>query len=401
MKNINIVKLNKIYIVFILITVFLNWNLNFLPSLGKEAENFFVSFKMYSVFSLVYPFIEKIIKIIYYFFTCIYIGINIIFLIKEDKNILKLNLKRMAYLCFITIFIIQIKYLNFSRILFFLNITSLMFFTEYLYSKESKIFQNNKMFFLIFLNLVLQFFSLNYNGRKTLSWLDPNFSSYFLFLFYVITDNSFKDKKYKILNLIIIIGGLLISSRSFFLSIMIYIFLKNEKISKVLENLLIKIKLNSSIVLLILNVLCTMFFAQFYIKNAKPEYSYKQDITRLLSFNDNSNFARFVYFINFKENLIKNKELRNVGLSSKEYKKIGGNFPHNGSAEVIRKYGIYIGVFALIIIFKSIFFKLNDKNIAFFLSFLVYQTFLGVPLEGASLLLLAYINFILINPEKI
>lgn len=390
-------KLNKLFIILILVIVFLNWNLDFIPALEKNYESFFISKKIYLFFISIYPYIEKIIKILFYGFIIAYIFFNIIIFFLKKRYPKQLNLVIIFYFIFFIIFFLQIKHLTFSRVLLFFNITSLLFFTRYLDSTQEKIYKNKFIISLIFINLIFQFFILQYNGRKTLSWLDPNFSSYFLFLFYIIVDNSFKDRKYKILNLIIIIAGFFISSRSFFLSIVIYIIFKNEKISKILEKVLIKLKINSSIVLLIISTIITIIFAQLYIKNMKPNYSYKQSISRLVTFNDKSNFNRFKVLIEFKNNLIKNDKLRERGLTSKEYLKISENFPHNGVAELIRKFGLYLGIISSLIIFKSIFYKLNYKNIAFFISLLIYQTFLGIPFEGAPLLLLAYINSIIVN----
>lgn len=390
-------KLNKLFIILILVIVFLNWNLDFIPALEKNYESFFISKKIYLFFISIYPYIEKIIKILFYGFIIAYIFFNIIIFFLKKRYPKQLNLVIIFYFIFIIIFFLQIKHLTFSRVLLFFNITSLLFFTRYLDSTQEKIYKNKFIISLIFINLIFQFFILQYNGRKTLSWLDPNFSSYFLFLFYIIVDNSFKDRKYKILNLIIIIAGFFISSRSFFLSIVIYIIFKNEKISKILEKVLIKLKINSSIVLLIISTIITIIFAQLYIKNMKPNYSYKQSISRLVTFNDKSNFNRFKVLIEFKNNLIKNDKLRERGLTSKEYLKISENFPHNGVAELIRKFGLYLGIISSLIIFKSIFYKLNYKNIAFFISLLIYQTFLGIPFEGAPLLLLAYINSIIVD----
>ena len=73
----------------------------------------------------------------------------------------------------------------------------------------------------------------------------------------------------------------------------------------------------------------------------------------------------------------------------------------NSFLALIKKYGIYLGGIGGIISFQLIFFKLNNKNIAYFLSLLFYQLFLGIPFEGASLLILAYINALCINDRSI
>ena len=384
-------KINKIYIIIILMNIYLNWNFNFLEYIGIQKE-YFNSFLIYNIFLIIYPILNYTLKISYYIFTIIYISYNIILSLK----IKKIYSKIIFIFFFLLIVIFQIKYITFSRSLYILNIISLFFFSKYLY--KNKVYQNKKIINLILFNLFLQYLLLNFRGRRTLSWIDPNFAGYYLFLIYIIIDLVLKKR---IIKLLIVFSAIFITSRSFFLSLIIYELIGNKKQAKFMIKVLEKLKMKISSLLLILFTIILFIFSEFYIENIKAEYSYKEGISRLVSFNDNSNNHRFIAILNFCKNVKENSKLRNIGMTGEEYQRLSIYSPHNGFLALIKKYGIYLGGIGGIISFQLIFFKLNNKNIAYFLSLLFYQLFLGIPFEGASLLILAYINALCINDRSI
>ena len=190
-------KINKIYIIIILMNIYLNWNFNFLEYIGIQKE-YFNSFLIYNIFLIIYPILNYTLKISYYIFTIIYISYNIILSLK----IKKIYSKIIFIFFFLLIVIFQIKYITFSRSLYILNIISLFFFSKYLY--KNKVYQNKKIINLILFNLFLQYLLLNFRGRRTLSWIDPNFSRYYLFLIYIIIDLVLKKRIIKAKNVVVV-----------------------------------------------------------------------------------------------------------------------------------------------------------------------------------------------------
>lgn len=311
----------------------------------------------------------------------------------------------MIYSFIILIFMFNIKIMNkYEKLLFFLlflifilkqykeailQIIMLMGII-YIIKKRSLLEKRviAKVLNVCVIGIAIQLLLFSYGDyRRTLSITDPNFSAYIIFLLFLLLDRLKKKVKYVVLCL-----GLVCSSRSYLLSLIVYLFFKKVKIKQLKKFNYI----NLSIFLFIISC----FVGIVFLKLLKNVNGYDNSPLRVFNVVDGSNKIRFkalyesiiviighikIFFLGLKQNELKNN-----------YQVI--NTPHNTLLKMYISYGVVVGSLVYFYINKLLFRENVLNNFSLMLSLLLYQTFLPIGYDNISILLLP---LILIIDEKI
>jgi len=222
------------------------------------------------------------------------------------------------------------------------------------------------------------------DGRPVLSIGDPNYSSYFIA---ILISLAFLYGK-RLMALFLIILGMLIISRVFVmwgLTFFGLIFFKK---------MLRKIPRLNGFGYLIIIVLVPILFSYIFIENVSEQSAtYISDYSRLTNFTDKSNFDRALANLFYLDYVSNNPVELISGTNIDEYlMNIFYNTPHASVYATIFNYGI------LFLVAEICLFKLYIKSwfdnyfcYTFFISWLIWQCFLGGVLFGPQIILLAII----------
>lgn len=277
------------------------------------------------------------------------------------------------------------------RFYFTLDIESLnLFFTIYVafilirssYNVDKKIFK--KVIVLSLISVCIQMLFLrDFNGTPVLSVLDPNYSGFYIFILYLSLDKLKSNLKY-----LAIFLGLLTFSRVFILAFLIYIIVKNVKITKFLQSR----KLNNFFLIAILSCTILIGFSYYFVNNVQVN-AQPFSIKKLYTFNDPSNMSRFQANTYFIDALINDGNFRLFGEDNiVEYQiKIYKNIPHNNFLDGIRRYGLLLYTIVFLCIGMVINKLFYNKNIPIIVSMFSYYTFLGGLTYGYKIILLIFV----------
>jgi len=293
------------------------------------------------------------------------------------KNSVKFNIWNIAMpIVTITSFVFLLKKYKFNYIEILLVILILAFnynniriyyvvlnyFIASFIAKYEDINVSNLLGYLIFFSLVFQMILYRYQGRITLSILDPNYSGLIVLLAFHIL----KKKKFKKLSIIILLSGFLFLSRNYMLAVIVYYFSSLKLVKSIFK----KIRLINYYKLIIVSIMVLVVISFGYVEL----YDY-YDISQT---NNNVNIHKYFRLLG-RSNLRRfkaNKEMIGYIFNYGDKSEYNIN-PHNFVFLNIFKFG-FISTVLLLILYNNIFNKLlNYKNISIFMSILTYYMFLG------------------------
>jgi hypothetical protein len=226
------------------------------------------------------------------------------------------------------------------------------------------------------------------SGRIVLSISDPNFSGLFLLLFFFFS-NSINSRIGVIFS---VIAGLMLLSRNFFFSIILFYLIR---IIKIFFPRFFSSRLIAPTNILIFSVFFIIFLSNFWILNIIVENDYIETFFRLFSgFFDSSNFGRFnanissinFYFFNFPSSIF-------------GYSNIDVNFnilglrvlPHNSFLYSLISNGLLFSILGLFLVFRYFDRLFSIKNVEFFATYIFFSMFLHGLYSGIFLLIFSLI----------
>lgn len=255
--------------------------------------------------------------------------------------------------------------------------------TKYINKKLIK-----KFCYIYIVGVIIQLSLFKYFGRRVLSLLDPNWTAYLLFLFFILLDKI----KLSFLKWLVLFMGFLMLSRNYVLGVVLYFLLKIPIILKIFRKVLKKIFRDNTIAVSLFIFSMTIFIGYLFLK-VSHHSDYNYTASRILTINDDSNYLRFEQYFSFFKALKEYDILRNYGLTDSEYKKITyiKINPHNPLLVLIRGMGIYIGCIVYLSTIRLLLGKKITKYITFAIPLLVYQTFFLAPYMGFYIMLVGVI----------
>ncbi|MGD1913287.1 MAG: hypothetical protein ACFB2X_21295 [Rivularia sp. (in: cyanobacteria)] len=232
------------------------------------------------------------------------------------------------------------------------------------------------------------------SSRVSLSNGDPNVSGLFMLLFLFLSCKA----KFKPGIILALISTVFFLSRNYFLSLLIYfaIVLFENQITKLLN------KINFSIFFVISNIF-GFLVGEYFLNFVKIGYGYDTSASRLFSFNDTSNLARFEanrFLITSYQN---DWTLALTGYAGKydEVFTSVGSLIHNSLLEVIAYTGIPLGFLYFCAILKVVGGYYTANNYKFIFPYLFFCLFLHSGLQGLSPLLFISILAMSVEDNKI
>lgn len=245
------------------------------------------------------------------------------------------------------------------------------------------------------------FYTLIYfgdNGRYIFTGIkEINQSGFLLMMLFIIIKSTNK----KIGDILILIG-ILTFSRSYIFSVIVF-YSSNLFFSNIRDNnILVKISkkfLVLGIISIIVLISLSIAFTNLYLKGELIEY--QEGVSRLLSFNDYSNYFRFITNTNLLEMYSNDPRLLITGISSEKFLELNRQLavskglmyrairPHNFFFSYLRIYGVFsVGIFLyLSTILKKV---VTKKNIPVFLVVIIYASTLGMGFSNTWLFLTVF-----------
>lgn len=322
--------------------------------------------------------IEKIDTIVRYALYIIFFIFSNILLIKKNNIFLYL----ISIILFLQFLITRNTDLITAIITLF-TLKALIENTKYINKKLIK-----KFCYIYITGIIIQLSLFKYFGRRVLAVLDPNYSAYILFLFFILLDKV----KLSFLKWLVLFMGFFMLSRNYILGVVLYFLLKIPIILKISKKILKKIFRNNAIIVSLSIFFVTIFIGYVFLRiNHHSNYEY--GASRLLTINDDSNYLRFEQYFSFFKALKEYDILRNFGLTDIEYRKIPyiKVNPHNPLLVMIRSMGIYIGCIVYFSTIQLLFRKKITKYITFAIPLLIYQTFFLALYVGLYIMLVGVI----------
>lgn len=234
-------------------------------------------------------------------------------------------------------------------------------------------------------NLIYQmtiFRRIEFDGssRVSLSNGDPNVSGLFMLLFFFLSCKA----KFKPGIILALISTAFFLSRNYFLSLLIYFFIV------VCEDKVIKIarKINFTIFFLLSNIF-GFLIGEYFLNFVRIGYTYDTSASRLFSFNDTSNLARFEanrFLITSYQNDWSLALKGYAGKYDEAFKSVG-SLIHNSLLEVIAYIGIPLGFLYFCAILRIIGGYYRPNNYKFIFPYLFFCLFLHSGLQGVASLL--------------
>ena len=249
-------------------------------------------------------------------------------------------------------------------------------------------------FTLIAQMIIYRRFEFDGSARISLSNGDPNVSGLFMLLFFFLSCKA-KFKPGIILGLLSTIFFL---SRNYFISLLIYFIIVSweKKIIKIAN------KINFTIFFIFSNLL-GLLIGEYFLNFVEIGYTYDTSASRLFSFNDTSNLARFEanrFLITSYQN---DWSLALTGYAGKydEVFKSVGSLIHNSFLEVVAYIGIPLGIVYFCAILNVFGGYYTANNYKFIFPYLFFCLFLHSGLQGLAPLLFVSILAMSVEDSKI
>lgn len=329
-------------------------------------SSFFVSFLAVYVLSI--QGLDWMLKIKNVLMVLVTLGLGLFMLLKRRVNF-----------WYVILSLIVIGYVNFQMRMDALAefvLLSWMIFVSFfkIHTQPS-----NRLVFYIGFGLCLivgiHFFFLDSYGRETIGGLDPNYSS---FLIYLILPFAIISQS-RILHIFILTLGLMTHSRGFFVAYATYIFVWGT------SKFFVRYKLTyKQFVLIFLFILLLVFgFSYFeYFKGLLPYEPHHFGPFRVFQiFKNPSDFERWKANVIYFQSIFKNLDLALFGLGPINYLETVYRFlPHNLPLLEIATHGLLLGT-AFILIFFGVLKKFYvSRMIPFYFGLMIYWLFLGIEI---------------------
>lgn len=237
-----------------------------------------------------------------------------------------------------------------------------------------------------FASISFQMFTNNFLGYiPVLSWQDPNYSAYYLFMFFLFT----KRNNYKIISYVTLSFGFLTLSRTYILAVIIYLIIDK---SHNVRNFITKFKLNSFYKLSFISIVFVLFVGNYFLSNVGDIINVNdRTFDRITNINDASNQFRFIANNKFIEALINNPSKFLFGVDKETYQSsFFINTPHNSFLALITNYGMLFSIGFLIVFGNCINKLFVEKNYSIIISQFVFFTLLGSGFQGFPGILLFF-----------
>ncbi|EHK0944416.1 TPA: hypothetical protein MNB55_004134 [Citrobacter farmeri] len=341
--------------------IFLN-----IPSPGD-----WISVDIFAIYDTVY-------KITIYFTVTLFIIINILASIRQIPKVL------LFFFVFITPFFVVLN-LQFAPYV-------LMFAAVYFLIENIKqgLYSLNIVRVMIILSLLFSFIQSLYfrseDGRPALSFIDPNFSAFYIFMLFAVSYNL----RLKIIMYLCFALGMFMLSRAFLLAVVVFWILNNTTFFYTFAK---RCKVYHPFVMVILS-LFLVFTAGTALRTfgGNDVADYDSGISRFSTINDGSNRLRFQLNDQFLSALTQSRELQLHGVTKEFYT---ANFapliPHNGFFEFVRLNGLLLAIIYISFVFLFILNKSVKSTFPLLFSYILYMCFLPVIPAGISLLLVSVI----------
>lgn len=241
--------------------------------------------------------------------------------------------------------------------------------------------------FISTISIVMLFiYNITYDGRHFLSdTLDANYSGYYIFLLFVISDKF----GYKIMSKIIAFIGFFTLSRNYILAIIMYIILDFNVLKRSCQYILKKKYINF-ITLSLICIIGVIFITYWYTGNFDYSMINKYSSSyRNFNLWDGSNNTRFNGNIIFFNEILENRKIYLWGINEIQYmENVRTIFPHNAYFLGIIRFGVLF--IPYLILFSTAIKKENIiKNYKVILTVLIFMSILGLGINGIDILLLS------------
>jgi hypothetical protein len=218
------------------------------------------------------------------------------------------------------------------------------------------------------------------SSRISLSNGDPNVSGLFMLLFFFLCCKA----KFKPGIVLSLVSTVLFLSRNYFLSLLIYliIILCENRFNKIANQI-------NFTVFFILSNLFGFLIGEYFLNFVKIGYVYDTSASRLFSFNDTSNLARFEanrFLVTSYQNDWTLALTGYAGEYEEAFKGIGSVI-HNSLLEVVAYIGIPLGILYFCAILIVVGGYYTPRNYKFIFPYLFFCLFLHSGLQGLSPLL--------------
>ncbi len=218
------------------------------------------------------------------------------------------------------------------------------------------------------------------SARVSLSNGDPNVSGLFMLLFFFLCCKA----KFKPGIILALVSTVFFLSRNYFLSLSIYltIILFEKKFIKFASQI-------NFTAFFILSNLFGFLIGEYFLNFVKIGYAYDTSASRLFSFNDTSNLARFEANRFLVTSYLNDWTIALRGYAGKydEVFKSVGSLIHNSLLEVIAYIGIPLGFLYFCAILKIVGGYYTPNNYKFIFPYLFFCLFLHSGLQGLTPLL--------------
>lgn len=239
--------------------------------------------------------------------------------------------------------------------------------------------------YLSFCSVVLQLVYFRFSGRPVLSYIDPNYSGYYIFCLFLYTWFN----NYKKIALCLILCGLLTLSRNFILAIFVFFLVAN---SSCIRKMVLRFNYTSLLLLgyVVLFIISTLYIAKFSEEVIQSTTNGEKDISQIV---DRSNLDRFTANILFIDDFTGNIEKYFWGIDTETYtKNVFRNGPHNSLLQLVLNYGLFFSFFYFLLL--SVIFSRYHKSLKFvsaYSSLIVYFLLLGGGIYGIQVIWLSFI----------
>ncbi|CAH1596992.1 conserved membrane hypothetical protein [Vibrio owensii] len=246
------------------------------------------------------------------------------------------------------------------------------------------------LIFLSFLSIVYQLATSDSIGRRTLTYIDPNYSSLVIYFLGVL---CFKLNK-KTLSISLFSLGLLTLSRNYILAVTIFFvvnyLVKNDRVHR-----LICFFYRPTIIIILITFLPLIVNYWFVsVASLTDVVSNTADTKLSGSLIDNSNLHRSLANIKFIDDMFLNPFKYIIGYDSKLYiEQVFMNTPHHAIFQMILNYGYLFSFGYLILFFKTcyIFCQKSKLNCSFYAGLMSYFMILGGGINGMFIYMVAFV----------
>lgn len=265
---------------------------------------------------------------------------------------------------------------------------------------KSGCFSYNILKLSVILSLFFAFLQALYfrseDGRPALSFIDPNFSAFYVFILFCIS----YILRMRLVMMFCFVLGMFMLSRAFLLAVVVFIFIERIRLIFYFARCF---KLSHPFIM----VLCSLFLV-FAVGTALRTFGgndvadYDSGISRFSTVNDGSNRLRFQLNDQFLNALTQSHELQFRGVTREYYtSNYAPLIPHNGFFEFVRINGLLLAVIFISFVFLTLLNNSTKSTFPFIFSYILYLCFLPIIPAGISLMLVSVVYAVILNKSEV